>query len=63
MKVAGHLTPSECGRIAKEAHVKNLILSHIYPGDYTATDLLNECKSVFDGDVVVAEDLMEFDIS
>jgi ribonuclease BN (tRNA processing enzyme) len=62
LKVSGHLTPAECGSIAKQAQAKKLILSHIYPGENTASILLNECKSVFDGEVVVAEDLMEFDI-
>ncbi|MDD5724496.1 MAG: MBL fold metallo-hydrolase, partial [Syntrophales bacterium] len=31
MKAPGHLTPSLAGRIASEAHVKNLLLTHFYP--------------------------------
>ena len=30
-KVAGHLTPSECGRIAREARCRHLVLTHFYP--------------------------------
>jgi ribonuclease BN (tRNA processing enzyme) len=30
-KVAGHLTPSECGRIAAAAKCRRLVLTHFYP--------------------------------
>jgi ribonuclease BN (tRNA processing enzyme) len=30
-KVSGHLTPSECGRIAAEAGCRHLVLTHFYP--------------------------------
>ncbi len=30
-KVAGHLTPSLAGRIARESGCKSLVLTHIYP--------------------------------
>jgi ribonuclease BN (tRNA processing enzyme) len=58
-KVSGHLTPSECGTIAKLANVKKLILSHIYP---TSSDKIRlaQCRSRFDGKVVIARDLMKF---
>lgn len=62
MKTYGHLTPRECGIIASQANVKRLILSHIYPGDYPDSLLLEECKKYFDGDVTLAEDLMELDL-
>ncbi|MEW6584269.1 MAG: MBL fold metallo-hydrolase [Nitrospirota bacterium] len=63
LKVAGHMTPSECGRLAAQARVKRLLLSHIYPGDYEDSILLEECMKVFGGDVSLAEDLMEIDLS
>ena len=62
MKIPGHLTPGECGRIARQAHVKKLMLSHIYPGDYPDSLLLGECKKIYHGDVTLAEDLMELDL-
>ena len=30
-KVAGHLTPAECGRIARDAGCRHLVLTHFYP--------------------------------
>ena len=30
-KVAGHLTPEECGRIAADAGCRHLVLTHFYP--------------------------------
>ncbi len=62
LKVKGHLTPRECGLIAKSARVKKLLLSHIYPTPYPDADRLKECKKVFDGDVRLAEDLMEIEV-
>ena len=62
MKAPGHLTPKECGRVAKTAKVKKLILSHLYPSSYPDSERLKECKAVFDGDVLLAEDLMEVNI-
>ena len=63
LKVPGHLTPKECGLVANKAHVKKLLLSHIYIGDYPDSGMLKECRAVFDGDVSLAEDLMEIQIS
>jgi ribonuclease BN (tRNA processing enzyme) len=62
MKVAGHLTPKECGLIARKGKVKKLILSHIYPSSYPDLQRLEECRAVFDGGVLLAEDLMEISI-
>jgi len=61
-KVAGHMVPRECGLLAKEAGVRTLILSHIYPSQYPETERLKECRRVYDGTVVLAEDMMEFDV-
>jgi len=61
MKARGHLTAKECGLIAKKAEVKKLLLSHIYPVNESDQDLIRESKEAFDGEVVLAEDLMEFD--
>jgi len=61
-KVPGHMVPRECGRLAKEAGVRTLILSHLYPTEYPETERVKECREVYDGTVVLAEDLMEFDV-
>lgn len=62
MKVTGHLSAKECGLIAQKAGVKKLLLSHLYPADSPDSDRIEESKEIFEGDVILAEDLMEFDI-
>jgi ribonuclease BN (tRNA processing enzyme) len=59
MKVKNHLTTRECGLVAERAGVKRLLLSHLYPVDVSDQERLNECRKVFNGDVSLAEDLME----
>jgi len=63
MKVRGHLVPRECGLIAKKARIKRIVLSHIYPTPFPDDIRIEECKRVYDGDIVLAEDLMEIGIS
>lgn len=60
-KVEGHLTPSLAGRIAKESECKKLLLTHLYPicDQY---DILGQCRKVFQGEMIIAEDLMEIEI-
>lgn len=62
MKAPGHLTPKECGLVAKKAKVKKLILSHLYPTSFPDAERLEECKVVFNGNILLAEDLMEINI-
>ena len=51
----GHLTPSDVARIASEAGVKRVVLTHIYPVA-ERLDLVSEVGNGFDGEVLVAED-------
>lgn len=62
MKTKGHLTPKECALIAKEAGVKKMLLTHIYPSPAPENLRLEECREIFAGEVVLARDLMEIDI-
>jgi ribonuclease BN (tRNA processing enzyme) len=62
MKRQGHMTPRECGLVAQNASVKKLILSHLHALPVPDDDKLEECRAVFKGSVVLAEDLMEFNI-
>lgn len=62
LKTAGHMTPKECGTIAREAEVKQVLLTHIYPTTVPESQLADECRAVFSGRVTVARDLMELDI-
>jgi len=56
-KVDGHLTPSRAGRIAQSANVRRLVLTHFYPACDDA-DIENQCRSTYNGKVILAEDLM-----
>lgn len=56
-----HLGVTDCGTVAKRAGVKKLILSHIYP-QCKGHDLVKECKESFDGEIIVAKDLMRIKI-
>ena len=54
-KVAGHLTPEEAGRLAAQAGVGRLVLTHIYPpGD--AVDPAAQAALYFSGEITAAED-------
>lgn len=56
-KVDGHLTPSLAGQIAQAARVKRLVLTHFYPPCETV-DIENQCRSTYNGALVLARDLM-----
>ncbi|RLB95347.1 MAG: MBL fold metallo-hydrolase [Deltaproteobacteria bacterium] len=58
MKVPGHLTPSLAGRIAAEAGVKRLVLTHFYP-ECESVDLYEQCRKTYQGPLLLARDLME----
>lgn len=62
LKVAGHLSTSECGRIAAEAQVKQMILSHLYPVERSRDTRLEEARAHCPrAKVYLAEDLMTVD--
>jgi len=60
-KVDGHLTPSLAGRIGSESHCKRLLLTHLYPV-CDQFDIVNECRQVYKGDLILGEDLMRVTI-
>lgn len=53
--VPGHLTPGGAARIASEANVGRVGLTHVYP-PAEALDLVSEVGRGFSGEVLVAED-------
>lgn len=60
-KVAGHLVPSLAGKLAKEAGCKTLCLTHFYPP--CDLDAMQEVVSaLYDGELVLARDLMQFEL-
>ncbi len=58
---AGHLTPALAGVAARDAGVRTLCLTHFYP-ECEGHDLVAEAASTFSGEVVLAHDLLEFDL-
>jgi ribonuclease BN (tRNA processing enzyme) len=62
MKVDGHLTPSLAGRIATEAKVRALLLTHFYP-ECEGIDIEAQCRRTYRGDLILAEDLMQIELS
>ena len=54
-KVEGHLTPSECGRIAAAAGCRRLVLTHFYPV-FQGDDILRRIRRLFSGRVTLARD-------
>ncbi len=57
MKVEGHLTPALAGRLAAEAKVKTLVLTHFYP-ETAGQDMLTPAQKEFGGPVILAADGM-----
>jgi len=60
-KVPGHLTPSLAGAMAHRANARTLVLTHFYP-PCDEIDVATHCRRHFNGDIIVAEDLMKIDV-
>ncbi|QJA06120.1 MBL fold metallo-hydrolase [Thermosulfurimonas marina] len=61
LPVAGHSTPSVAARMAEEAGLKRLLLSHFYPPCEEA-DLLSPARKFFSGEILLAQDLQKIKI-
>ena len=60
-KVEGHLTPGECGRIARQAQARRLALTHFYP----IVELAPARRSVrraYSSPLTLARDLQTFTV-
>jgi ribonuclease BN (tRNA processing enzyme) len=55
MAVATHLTPQECGALARLAEPRRLVLTHFYP-PVERVDIAGIVGETFAGEVVLAED-------
>jgi len=60
-KIPGHLTPSLAGRVARTARCKRLVLTHFYP-PCDETNMIEPCAREYNGEIVLAEDLMMLQI-
>ena len=61
LQVKGHLTPSIAGKMAAEAAVQKLVLTHFYP-ECDQVDLAAECRKTYDGPLILADDLMRIEV-
>ena len=61
LKVKGHLSPSLAGRIAAQAGVKTLVLTHLYP-ECDQADIVAECRKTYQGPLIIAEDLLKIPV-
>lgn len=60
--LASHSTGEQVARVAREAKVKKLVLSHFVPGGYPYLDdqiWIDAVRPHFDGEIIVGRDLME----
>ncbi|MBF0181000.1 MAG: MBL fold metallo-hydrolase [Magnetococcales bacterium] len=62
-KVDGHLSAGLCGRLARQAGAKRLILTHFYPIDGPDSLFLDECRRHYAGPVSLARDLDPFTVT
>ncbi len=60
MKTKGHLIPKECGLIAKEANVKKLVITHLYP-TFSDKIRLNQTRRIFKN-TSLARDMMKINL-
>ena len=56
-----HLTPSQAGKLATEAKVKKLVLTHFYP-PCEKYDIKKQAQKTYKGQIVLAKDLMKIEI-
>ncbi|WP_424529733.1 ribonuclease Z [Sphaerisporangium viridialbum] len=54
----GHLTAGEAGRVARECGVRRLVLTHFSQRYTSPADFGAQARRHFDGEIVVAEDLL-----
>lgn len=60
-KIEGHLTPTLAAQIARLSRCKKLALTHLYP-PCDEIDIVSLCAKTYRGEIVVAEDLMLFEV-
>jgi ribonuclease Z len=60
--ISGHSSASQAGAIAREAQVKKLMLIHYKTGPSKVENLIEQAQETFKGEVILAEDLMDFDL-
>jgi len=59
--LTAHTTIDDVGKVAEEAGVRSLVLSHIVPGNASLENLLRAQKD-FSGQLIIGEDLMQLGV-
>ncbi len=59
--VPGHMTPAAAGKLAREAGVKHLVLTHFYPRADRA-DLETQVRKEWEGSLILARDMETFEL-
>ena len=57
-----HCTPDQVAHIANEAMAGALLLTHIVPPATDQSALIRDIRRIYDGPVMVGEDLMQVDL-
>ena len=57
-RMVGHLTAGQAASVARESAVRTLVLTHFSQRYQEPSRFLDEAREQFDGEIVVAEDLM-----
>ena len=57
-RLVGHLTAGQAAAVARECGVRRLVLTHFSQRYQDPAQFLAEARTEFDGDIVIAEDLM-----
>jgi ribonuclease Z len=58
----GHLTAGQAASVARQSGVRTLVLTHFSQRYQDATRFLDEARAQFEGDIVIAEDLMRIGV-
>ena len=57
-----HTSPEEVGKIAKEAEVKKLVLTHFVPPVFDEEDLRKRISEHFPGEIIIWSDLLSLEL-
>jgi ribonuclease Z len=58
----GHLTAGQAASVARQSGVRTLVLTHFSQRYQDARQFLDEARAEFEGDIVIAEDLMRIGV-
>lgn len=60
--VVGHSSASQAGEVAREAKVDQLLLIHYQVGENVYKTILEQAQQTFQGEVALAQDMMEIEL-